>query len=116
MGKERTKTLQVWYTGRMKRVFYVFCATVLGVLLSVLLHAGIEGAYLAALRSSGKNPHWVTVLGGGQCALPLWVVYALPIAGALFGLWCGVTWWRIIYIEHRLAFKKNSESGTDANR
>jgi len=96
----------------MKRVFYIFCAIILGFLLSVLLHVGIESIYLAALQSAGKNPTWVTVLGDAQCSLPLWLVYVLPLAGIVFGWWCGVTWWRIIYIERRWPFKKKDDKQT----
>lgn len=91
----------------MKKGIYIFFTAILGFLLSLLLHAGIESIYLYWLRGQGKTPVWSSVFGGGQCALPIWLELGLAISGIAFGVWLGFQWWRIVYIEKRHWRMKN---------
>jgi hypothetical protein len=87
---------------RLKKIFYIFCCGVLGLLLQMLAHAAIEVWYLQSLEAKGINPTWINYLGlSGKCALPLWSQWALLIGGVAFGIWLGFVWWKIVYIEHR---------------
>ena len=78
----------------LKKTIYLFLATILGVLLSFLIHAFIEICYLSWAR--GQNLA-VTFYGG--CALPPALQIGLVIIGAVGGFFLGRYWWRKIYIE-----------------
>lgn len=79
-----------------KHVIYLFAATVLGLLLSFLVHAGIEIAYLRWAEA-----HAVTIRWYRGCALHPVIQILLPVAGALGGYLLGRWWWRMVYIEQR---------------
>ena len=70
----------------MKRAFYVFCFTVLGVLLQFIVHALIETGVIALLVIH----HALTVV--------------LFLAGAWWGYASGVKYWNIIYVEKRFGW------------
>ena len=85
---------------QVKKIIYIKLFALLGLLFSLLLHAAIESIYLNVLARDGTNPTWHSMFGL-SCALPVWLVLALPIAGILAGIWCGFQGWRIVYIEKR---------------
>lgn len=86
----------------IKRTIYYCCTVVLGLLLSFLAHAAVEILYIKLQESRHVDIIWHKFLGfAGLCALPMWLEYALLIAGIIFGYWLGTVWWRIVYIEHR---------------
>ena len=89
----------------MKKAIYIIFSTLLGILLSFILHAGIEVLYI---RYSEKV-NWNSVFGKGLCALPVWLQIGLFIFGAVFGFLLGLFWWRLVYIEKRRWFKKKKE-------
>src|SRR3989344_1439394 len=92
----------------MKNFFYVFCFTILGVLLSFLLHAIIESAVISLLTkdferfSLGLNwEQWFVVHRVGSVIL-------LSV-GVIFGLQQGRLWWRILYVEKHFNLKKKNQ-------
>ncbi|MFA6587549.1 MAG: hypothetical protein WCT08_00600 [Patescibacteria group bacterium] len=86
---------------KAKHIIYLISTTILGILLSLLAHVGLESWYL---HWAQDNNHLVVWYGG--CALPWEVQVALPILGALFGFWLGRIWWRIVYVEQKWLKKK----------
>jgi len=86
---------------KAKHIIYLISATILGILLSLLAHAGIEAWYL----HWAENHNHLVVWHGG-CALSWPVQIALPIFGAVGGYFLGRWWWRVVYIEQKW-LKKN---------
>ncbi len=84
----------------MKKVIYILAATVLGSLLSFLIHAAIEIGMISILTRDfvryGLGLDW-----------PAWFLIhtifsiILLLAGIIFGYWLGQKWWRIIYVEKK---------------
>lgn len=81
---------------KLKHIVYLCASTVLGVLLSIIVHVGVETQYILWSWSRGHMLHWY-----GSCALHPVIQVVLPIAGAVGGYFLGRFWWRIIYIEKR---------------
>ena len=84
----------------MKRRIYIFFSIILGVLLFLILHAGIEIWYVGLLVSNFDRyslglswDMWYTIHH-------VWAGF-MSIIGAVFGYMFGVRWWRIVYIEKR---------------
>ena len=89
----------------MRRAFYVFCAMVLGFLLQLLVHAGVEIFYINLLLSDFHG--W----SHGLSWEALWRIHnilsaLLAVVGIWFGYWLGVPWWRVIYIEKRYWWRR----------
>jgi uncharacterized membrane protein YeaQ/YmgE (transglycosylase-associated protein family) len=81
----------------MKKAVYIILWIILGLVLSFIAHAIIEILYLRWANNNNISVHWIL---NGNCALPLWLIIALPILGIIFGLFCGFVAWRKIYAEH----------------
>lgn len=86
---------------RVKHVLYLLACTVLGVVVSYLVHAGIEAAYLAWADSGELTVFWY-----GGCALHPAMQIGLVVLGALGGFFLGRFWWRKVYIERVWAKSK----------
>lgn len=82
--------------GGMIKFLYIFLTTILGLILSFIVHAAIELLYLWWAGAADKEVIWTEIFGK-SCALPLWLIYLLPIAGIIFGIWLGFIWWKKIY-------------------
>jgi hypothetical protein len=78
----------------LKKAVYLIAATVLGVLLSFILHAFIEIKYLQSAVSRGLV---VTFYGSG--VLPPVLNYGLLLLGAIGGFFLGMFWWRLVYVD-----------------
>ena len=79
---------------RLKQAVYLIAATVLGLILSFIVHAFIEISYL----------RWVDIRGlivpfYNGCALTPLLQIALLVFGVIGGFFLGRFWWRKIYIE-----------------
>ncbi|MFH0853545.1 MAG: hypothetical protein V1853_04010 [bacterium] len=77
---------------KSKHVVYLISATVLGVILSCIVHAIIETLYLNSVKAGE-----ITRYQG--CSLHPVIQVGLPILGAVGGLFLGRFWWKIVYIE-----------------
>ncbi len=85
---------------KLKQAVYLMTATILGVLLSFLVHAFVEIKYLNWLESQNLT---VTFYYG--CALPPIFSGGLLLAGAVGGLMLGRLWWRLVYVDRVWAKK-----------
>jgi hypothetical protein len=83
----------------MKKMLYILLFTVLGVILSIIVHALIEYAYISVTEASKIN--WQSSFRNGSCALPHWLQWGLLSIGALSGLMMGFLGWKIVYIQKR---------------
>lgn len=93
----------------MKRILYLFLATLLGLLLSFIVHALTEILILQYAIRMHRIIHWHAFLNS-SCALPTILIISLPIIGLLLGNFLGRWWWRIVYLEHRhWRFKKTAD-------
>ncbi len=81
-----------------KRITYLVVCVILGILLSLLVHAGIEALYLTWATSAGKAVVWY-----GGCALHPMLQFVLVLGGALSGFFLGRFWWRVVYVDRRWA-------------
>lgn len=84
----------------MKKQIYIFLTMVLGVLLTTILHAGLEIWYISLL-----NENW-NKYSFGLAWPQIWQIHAiytaiLLILGAILGYYFGKRWWQIIYVEKR---------------
>ena len=83
----------------MKKAFYVFCTTILGILLAIIVLSLLERVYLVQLISSGESiPDTVNIFGL-SFFLPLVVVYLILVLGAVGGVLSGFNWWKIVYVD-----------------
>ncbi len=79
----------------MKRAFYIICFGVLGLLVQMFAHAGIELFVLQLMPWDAWHPFWHLLVG-----------VALFVAGLVFGLQQGVYWWDQIYVKKRYGWIK----------
>jgi hypothetical protein len=80
----------------MKKIIYLVLWGLLGLIFSFIIHAIIELVYLKYAKPD--SIHWVKVFNG-SCALPLWLIYLLPILFIILGLWAGIFFYKNIYIK-----------------
>lgn len=80
----------------MKKIIYIICFIVLGVIVQFLVHAGIEILYINLLLNNFQKyslglswDQWFIVHHIGTIVL--------LIAGILLGFWQGIYWWKILY-------------------
>lgn len=79
---------------KLKKTVYLLATTVLGLILSFLLHAFIEINYLSWLEGQGRTATFY-----GSCALPPWLQISLLVLGVASGFFMGRFWWRKVYVE-----------------
>lgn len=85
----------------MKKTIYIILTIFLGLMLSFIIHAFVEVAYIKSALSSGAEIQGTYFLGVGWCALPYWAQYTFPILGIVGGYFLGRYWWKVVYIEKR---------------
>ncbi|MFA6391388.1 MAG: hypothetical protein WCW66_01360 [Patescibacteria group bacterium] len=83
----------------MKKIFYIACFTILGIILSFILHAIVEFSYIST--KSAEKVFWYNSFGNNSCALPPWIQYGLLLFGILSGLFMGFWGWKVVYIQKR---------------
>jgi len=86
---------------KAKHVTYLCVTMVLGILLSILAHVGLEAIYLAWAERTGRVVHWYA-----GCAMHPVFQIALPILGAVGGYFLGRFWWRWVYVERKWAARQ----------
>lgn len=90
----------------MKKIIYITCFAVLGLLLATLLHAFIEIVVLEIITSDWER-YRDSFIWQNWSFLHLIIAGAFWIKGAGFGLWAGIYFWRVIYEEKRYFRKAN---------
>lgn len=85
---------------KLKQAVYLTAATILGVLLSFIMHALIEINYLRLAFERGLN-----VMFYNGCALPPILSLGLLLLGAVGGFLLGRFWWRWVYVDRIWAKK-----------
>ena len=82
----------------MKKTFYIIITTVLTVLLSFIIHALVEIAFLNWAEINDLTVEWNSTLGK-SCALPLIFSAVLLVVGFFGGIWLGFIWWKMVYVK-----------------
>lgn len=90
----------------IKRSFYIFCAMVLGFLLTLLVHATIEIWYIDLLVSDFSRYSLGLTWDTWRMIHNVLAVF-LATLGIWFGYRLGVRWWQIVYVEKRHWFLKH---------
>ena len=84
----------------MKKIIYIICFTVLGVIVQFLVHAGIEILCINLLVNDFQK--YSLGLSWGQWFTIHYIgTIVLLIAGVLLGFWQGIHWWKILYENKR---------------
>lgn len=86
---------------KSKHVIYLASATLLGVLLSVIVHVIVEAIYLQWADQANKIVTWY-----GGCSLHPVIQVGLVVLGAVGGFFLGRMWWQYVYIDRRWANDK----------
>lgn len=84
----------------MKKTIYVVGWVMLMLILSFILHAGIEIYLLNRAQRLGQEIIWVQIWGQAVCALPWWFIISLPVVFAGIGIYLGFFFWQKVYVEH----------------
>ena len=85
----------------MKRMVYIASWMVLGFLLGVIAHAGIEIPYIYYAVSHSSSLTTYPSIGHATCFLPEWLQVLMIVAGIGGGYYAGVYFWRVLYVEKR---------------
>jgi len=85
----------------MKKNFYIFCFTVLGILLQFLIHGLLERWYIILLlKDFAKYSYgfsWAQLFSVHHA-----LTFILLLIGSLFGFWQGRIWWKIVYENNKI--------------
>lgn len=84
----------------IKKIFYIFCSTILGLLLAVVVHGLLEQWYINRLLDQGVSPIVNNVIAL-DLYLPPMVEMGIFLGGIAGGFRAGIVWWRIVYVEKR---------------
>ncbi len=80
----------------MKKIIYIICFTVLGIVVQLLVHAVIE--ILSINLLVGDFQKYSFGISWDQWFIVHYIgTIVLLIAGILLGFWQGIYWWKIIY-------------------
>lgn len=84
----------------MKKYLYISLFTLLGILLQFIVHALVEIWYIGLLTSDFKT--WGLGLDWNAWFLIHHIAtIILLLLGAGLGLWSGIYFWKVVYIEKR---------------
>ena len=81
-----------------KHIAYLCTTVLLGVLVSILAHVGLEAISLNWAERAGYAVHWYW-----GCALHPAIQIGLPILGAVGGYFLGRFWWQWVYVDRKWA-------------
>lgn len=84
---------------KIKKAFYVFCTTFLGLLISAILISLLERAYIGQVLAENGVFSNQTEIFGFSFYLPLIVVYLIVVLGAAGGAMLGFHWWQYVYVD-----------------
>ncbi len=84
----------------LKKTVYLLLTMLLGVLLMSIVHTLLDFWYFYIFAAADTVPvqstFWLF-----STHLPVYVPGLLLIAGLVGGLWTGLKWWQIVYVEKR---------------
>jgi len=86
----------------MKKIIYVISWVVLMLIISFIAHALIEMRLIDNALATGVTLNLVKLYGVSVCALPVWLIYLLPLLAIGLGIWAGFFFWQKVYVEHLL--------------
>ena len=95
------------HTMKQKRRVYIFLTIILGIILSYIVHAGVELLYLKV--AGFENVTWYMHWGFAPCSLPPFVAYSILLIGIIGGYFLGRFWWQLVYVEKKHWRFKNKE-------
>jgi len=84
-----------------KKIVYLSLFTFLGILISFLVHAGIEIPIIYLLDANFEK-YGLGLTWDDWFSFHYWGSAILFTLGAIAGFWQGIYWWKIIYVEKRL--------------
>lgn len=82
---------------KIKKIFYLICSTVLGIIFSLIIIEAVEIIYIQIADRIIWYYYFETI----SCALHPVVVYGMGFIGIIGGFFVGQLWWRMVYIEKR---------------
>ncbi|MFH1207426.1 MAG: hypothetical protein V1668_02355 [Patescibacteria group bacterium] len=88
-----------------KHIIYLVASSLLGIFLSLLIHAVAESLYLNWATDTGHHTVWY-----GGCALHPIIQIGLLILGAVGGYSIGRLWWRMVYLDRIWTNKIDSQT------
>jgi len=84
-----------------KKVVYIAAWILLGFLLAVIAHAGIEIPYIYYAVSQNLPLTIYPSVGHATCYLPVWLQSFVIAVGVVGGYYAGVYFWQVLYVEKR---------------
>ena len=85
----------------VKKIVYVVLTIFLGKLLGLLAFELISFNFVSTLEKDSLPVAYDQIFGLVWSPLPAYLFCTLIFFGAVGGFFLGLTWWRIVYVEHR---------------
>ncbi len=100
INKKKTTSKQIDKLS-LKKIVYVLLTIFLGELLGFIAFGLISINFVSMLEKIGLPVEYAQIFGPVYGPLPAYLFWTLIFAGAVSGFFLGLTWWRIVYVEHR---------------
>ncbi len=84
-----------------KKVVYVILTIILGKLLGFLVFEAISINFVSMLEKDGLPVQYDQIFGLVYSPLPAYLFWTLIVTGAVGGFFLGLSWWRMVYVEHK---------------
>ncbi len=84
-----------------KKVLYVVLTVFLGKLFGLLAFELITAGFVNMLEKNALQVEYVQIFGMIYSPLPAYLFWSFILVGAVGGFFLGLTWWQIVYVEHR---------------
>ncbi len=85
----------------IKKVVYVILVILLGKMLAFIAFELLSLKLVRSLEERGFAVIYNHILGPIYSPLPAGIYWVFIIIGAVGGFFLGLSWWRIVYVEHR---------------
>lgn len=84
-----------------KKIIYLILAIILGKLLGFLAFELLTLKFVAMLGKRGLPVEYDQIIWFVYSPLPAYLCWTLIFAGVIGGLYLGLRWWHMVYVEHR---------------
>ena len=84
-----------------KKIVYVALTIFLGELLGLIAFEVISINFVSLLERAALPVEYEQIFGMIYSPLPVYLFWTLIFVGAVGGFFLGLTWWQIVYVEHR---------------